>query len=271
MNVSWEDHGWERLADTVGRRRLPGWDATCGLIVGSEGALLYDTGSTLREGAELRVQAEALLRGRRVTHIALGHPHFDHVMGTAAFAGARVYGAMGVDALLRRERDALRLDAVRHGVAADEAAEAADALVVPEHLVSGELTVDLGGGCRVLLANAGPGHTGHDLAAFVPGRPEAAGAPGVSGAPGMPGVSKAPGAPRVPGAPGVVFCGDLVEESGEPQAGPDAAGSRWPAALDRLLALGGEDAVYVPGHGAVVGAAFVRAQRDALAERFAVS
>ncbi|GAA2227396.1 MBL fold metallo-hydrolase [Streptomyces amakusaensis] len=259
MNVSWEDHGWERLADTVGRRRLPGWDATCGLIVGSGGALLYDTGSTLREGAELRAQAEALLRGRRVTHIALGHPHFDHVMGTAAFAGARVYGAAGVDALLRRERDTLRLDAVRHGVAPDEAAEAADVLVAPEHLVSGELTLDLGGGCRVLLANVGPGHTGHDLAAFVPGRPEAAGSPG------------APGVPGVPGVPGIVFCGDLVEESGEPQAGPDATGARWPAALDRLLALGGEDALYVPGHGAVVGAAFVRAQRDALAERFAVS
>ncbi|MFF8956061.1 MBL fold metallo-hydrolase [Streptomyces sp. NPDC014894] len=241
MNVRWEDHGWERLADGVGRRRLPGWDATCGLIVGTEGALLYDTGSTLREGAALRTQAQALLGGRRVTHVALSHPHFDHVMGTAAFAGASVYGAVGVDALLRREREALRADAVRHGVAERDAALAADVLVAPEHPVSGELTLDLGGGCRVLLANVGPGHTGHDLAALVPGRPE------------------------------VVFCGDLVEESGEPQAGPDAMGARWPAALDRLLALGGEDALYVPGHGAVVGAAFVRAQRDALAERFPVS
>ncbi|MBK3589180.1 MBL fold metallo-hydrolase, partial [Streptomyces sp. MBT57] len=39
-------------------------------------------------------------------------------------------------------------------------------------------------------------------------------------------------------------------------------------ALDRLLELGGEGAVYVPGHGAVVDAAFVRAQRGSLAERF---
>ncbi|MGG7608629.1 MBL fold metallo-hydrolase, partial [Streptomyces sp. ZG43] len=46
---------------------------------------------------------------------------------------------------------------------------------------------------------------------------------------------------------------------------------RWPEALDRLLALGGPDAVYVPGHGAVVDAAFVRAQRDELARRFALS
>ncbi|MFE3017657.1 MBL fold metallo-hydrolase [Streptomyces sp. NPDC059256] len=241
MNVCWEDFGWERLADGVGRRRLPGWDATCGLVVGGEGVLLFDSGSTLREGAELRAQAQALLSGREVTHIALSHPHFDHVLGAAAFPGAEVYGTQGLDGLLRREADALRADAVRHGVEPLEAAAAAGALVSPGHAVAGQQTLDLGGGRRVVLVDAGPGHTGHDLALLVPG------------------------------SPAVVFCGDLVEESGEPQAGPDAVGARWPAALDRLLALGGKDARYVPGHGAVVDAAFVRAQRDALAERFEVS
>lgn len=240
MNVRWEDSGWERLADGVGRRRLPGWDATVGLVVGGNAVLLYDTGSSLREGAEVRAQAQALLGGRRVTHIALSHPHFDHVLGTAVFAGAEVYGAVGMDTLLRRERDSIRADAVRQGVAADDAAEAADLLVTPHHPVCGEWTLDLGGR-QVLLANVGPGHSGHDLVLLVPGEPE------------------------------VVFCGDLVEESGEPQAGPDAVPSRWPAALDRLLVLGGEDALYVPGHGAVVDAAYVRAQRDELAALFGAS
>ncbi|MFD4696840.1 MBL fold metallo-hydrolase [Streptomyces niveus] len=236
MNVRWEEHGWERIAPGVGRRRLPGWDATVGLVVGEDAVLLYDTGSTLREGAEIRAQAQALC-GRRVTHIALSHAHFDHVLGTAAFSGARVYGAVGLRELLLRERESVLASAVRHGVPAPEAASAVDALVVPRHPVTGEWTLDLGGR-QVLLANVGPGHSGHDLALFVPGERE------------------------------VVFCGDLVEESGEPQAGDDAVPARWPAALDRLLALGGEDAVYVPGHGAAVGAAFVRAQRDALAARF---
>jgi glyoxylase-like metal-dependent hydrolase (beta-lactamase superfamily II) len=240
MDVSWEEFGWERLADGVGRRRMPVWDATVGLIAGDSGVLMYDTGSTLREGAELRTQAQALLGGRRVTHIALSHPHFDHVLGTAAFAGAEVYGAVGVADLMKRERDEILGSAVRHGVAVDDAAQAVDVLVVPHHMVSGEWTLELGGR-QVLLANVGPGHSGHDLAVLVPGSPE------------------------------VVFCGDLVEESGEPQAGPDAIPSRWPAALDRLLSLGGEEAVYVPGHGAVVDAAFVRAQRDVLAARFGVS
>ncbi|MGW2302243.1 MBL fold metallo-hydrolase [Streptomyces sp. NPDC001809] len=242
MDVHWEAYGWERLADGVGRRRLPGWDATVGLVLGEQGVLLYDTGSTLAEGAELRGQVADLTGGRRVTHIALSHPHFDHVLGTAAFAGAEVFGAVGSDDLLSldREREALRRDAVRQGVDAAAAAEAVDVLVAPRHVVSGEWTLDLGGR-QVLLANVGPGHTGHDLALCVPGDRE------------------------------VVFCGDLVEESGEPQAGPDAIPSRWPDALDRLLRLGGEDAVYVPGHGAVVDAAFVRLQREELATRFSVA
>ncbi|MFG2328572.1 MBL fold metallo-hydrolase [Streptomyces sp. NPDC048604] len=239
MDIGWEEYGWERLADGVGRRRLPGWDATVGLVLGDRAVLLYDTGASLREGAELRSQAEAMT-GRKVTHIALSHPHFDHVLGTAAFAGVEVYGAVGMDTLLRgREREALRADAVAQGLGAAEAAEAADVLVAPQHVVSGEWTLDLGGR-QVLLANVGPGHSGHDLVLLVPGSRE------------------------------VVFCGDLVEESGEPQAGPDAVPSQWPAALDRLLALGGEDACYVPGHGAVVDAAFVRAQRDELARRIEV-
>ncbi|WP_399939282.1 MBL fold metallo-hydrolase [Streptomyces sp. BBFR25] len=246
MTVTWEELGWERLADGVGRCRLPGWDCTAGLVLGPDATLMVDAGSSLEEGARLREEAQRLT-GRRVTHLALTHPHFDHVFGAAAFPDAEVYGAygaVGTDALFApggQGREALRADAVAEGLDARRAAAAADALVPVRHEVRGECGLDLGGGRRVRLADVGPGHTGHDLAVLVPG------------------------------APAVVFCGDLVEESGEPQAGPDAVPARWPAALDRLLDLGGDDALYVPGHGAVVDAAFVRAQRDALAARFGVS
>ncbi|MGW2883849.1 MBL fold metallo-hydrolase [Streptomyces griseoruber] len=237
MTVTWEELGWERVAAGVGRVRLPGWDCTAGLVVGAGAVLMVDAGSGLAEGVRLRTQAEELT-GARVTHLALTHPHFDHVFGAAAFAGAEVFGAVGMDTVPAEE---LRADAVRCGLNEATATDAADALVRPRHVVSGERTLDLGAGRQVLLANVGPAHTAHDLVVLVPGTPE------------------------------VVFCGDLVEESGEPQAGPDAVPSHWPAALDRLLDLGGEDALYVPGHGAVVDAAFVRRQRDALAARFGVS
>ncbi|CAM5305203.1 MBL fold metallo-hydrolase OS=Streptomyces alboniger OX=132473 GN=CP975_11520 PE=4 SV=1 [Streptomyces alboniger] len=245
VEPAWEAAGWERLAPRVGRVRLPGWDCTAGLVVGDGAALMVEAGSSLAEGAALRTRARDLIGGgRRVTHLALTHPHFDHVFGAAAFAGVQVYAAVGIDTVLTAGRDELRADAVRHGLDADAAAEAADLLRAPEHPVCGERTLDLGGGTEVLLANVGPGHTAHDLAVLVNG----------------------PG-----GGPEVVFCGDLVEESDDPQAGPDAVPERWPAALDRLLELGGEDALYVPGHGAVVDAAFVRGQRATLAARFGVS
>lgn len=248
MHTTWEEAGWERLAEGVARRRLPRWDATIGVIAGGTGVLVVDTGSSLREGGYLRRQIRQVL-DREVTHIALTHPHFDHVLGTAAFAGVEVYGAIGIDELLRRERDReeLRRDAVAHGMDPRSAADAVDVVVRPHHLICGERTLDLGGGRQVLMANVGPGHTAHDLAVLVRGDT------------------------REGGHPEIVFCGDLVEESGEPQAGPDAIPSHWPAALDRLLDLGGEDALYVPGHGAVVDARFVRNQRDELARRFGVS
>ncbi|WP_327729742.1 MBL fold metallo-hydrolase [Streptomyces sp. NBC_00487] len=250
MTVTWEECGWQGLTPRVGRCRLPGWDCTVGLVAGDGAALMVDAGSSIREGARLRTEACRLLGGARVTHLALTHPHFDHVFGAAAFAGVEVFGAVGVDGVLSRDGEALRADAVHHGLPPADATEAADLLVRPRHHVSGEWTLDLGGDVQVLLANVGPGHTGHDLAVLVRGTP---------------------GSAASPASPEVVFCGDLVEESGEPQAGPDAIPSHWPAALDRLLDLGGEDALYVPGHGAVVDAAFVRAQRDALARRFGVS
>jgi glyoxylase-like metal-dependent hydrolase (beta-lactamase superfamily II) len=232
--------GWEQLAPGVARRRLPFLDVTIGLVVGADGVLLVDTGSTLREGAELRDGAAALT-GRPVTHVVLTHGHFDHVFGAAAFPDARVYGERSLTDYLVREREPMRAAAVEYGADPAEAARAAAALRTPDLPVAGELALDLGER-PVRLVHPGPGHTGHDLVVLVPG--------------------------ATASDPAVVFCGDLVEESGEPQADEDAVPARWPGTLDALLALGGETARYVPGHGAVVDARFVRAQRDALARRF---
>jgi glyoxylase-like metal-dependent hydrolase (beta-lactamase superfamily II) len=244
---------WEEAAPGVLRRRLPHWDATVGAVDVGAGVLVVDTGSGVAEGARVRDELAALF-GRPVTHVALTHSHFDHVLGTAAFEGAETYGAEGLAAHLADGREELRLDAVRHGMAEGAAAEAAARLVPPRHGVSGQLTAATGAR-TVRLVNMGPAHSPYDMAVIVDVDEGRTGGGGTG-----PAVRRR-----------VVFCGDLVEESGEPQAGTDASPSRWPGALDRLLALGGEDALYVPGHGAVVGADFVRAQRDVLARRFATS
>ncbi|WP_063035096.1 MBL fold metallo-hydrolase [Nocardia grenadensis] len=239
MTVTWEELGWERLAEGVGRCRLPVWDCTAGLIVGEDVAFVIDTGSSPEEGARVRDRAQRLA-GREVTGIALTHCHFDHVFGAAAFGPVPIFAADGAQALYRDGRAELYADAVDNGLDTAAARAAADALVRPGEYVREVTALRRGAGREILLVRIGPGHTGHDLAIVVPGDPT------------------------------VVFCGDLVEESGEPQAGPDAVGSRWPDALDRLLELGGADAMYVPGHGTVVDAEFVRRQRDDLAARFGV-
>ncbi|GGO47577.1 MBL fold hydrolase [Streptomyces daqingensis] len=238
--------GWEELAPGVVRRRLPRWDATVGAVRGTSGLLLVDAGASVEEGARVRDELLGMF-GLPVTRVVLTHPHFDHVLGAASFTAARVYAAAGMDVRLAGAGEELRRDAEHHGMPGDEAAASAESLAVPGHAVRGELTLSPGGR-EVVLVDLGAAHSPHDLAVVVRGT-------GEGGADGRT----------------VVFCGDLVEESGEPQAGPDASPALWPAALDRLLSLGGQDALYVPGHGAVVDAAFVRAQRDGLARRFAQS
>ena len=97
--------------------------------------------------------------------------------------------------------------------------------------------------CDVTIAYLGPGHTASDLVVVAAGADE--------------------------GERVVVFTGDLVEESADPAIDGDSDVAAWPATLDRLLAVGGADAIYVPGHGNVVDAGFVRRQRDWLASRAA--
>ncbi|MGA8547613.1 MAG: MBL fold metallo-hydrolase [Mycobacterium sp.] len=223
---------WERLTDSVHRCRLPFLDVTVGLVQGHTGTLLIDTGSTLTEAAAIDADVRQIA-GRRVTHVVLTHKHFDHVLGSSVFADAETYCAPEVVEYLSSATDHLRDDALRYGVDAGELDRAITALRPPQHAVANAV-VDLGN-FHVTIAYLGRGHTTSDLVVVVPGDD----------------------GDRV-----VIFTGDLVEESGDPAIDADSDVAAWPTTLERLLALGGPDAIYVPGHGAVVGADFVRQQRD---------
>lgn len=232
LGVHWV---WEQLADGVHRCRLPFCDVTVGLVRGETGALLVDTGTTLDEAAAIDADVRRIA-GRPVTHVVLTHKHFDHVLGSSGFTGAEVYCAPEVAEYLKAGADQLRADALGHG--ADPAAidRAIAALRPPGHGIY-DGVVQLGGR-TVTVTHPGRGHTASDL------------------------VVLAPGPDRL-----VVFTGDLVEESADPAVDADSDVAAWPATLDRVLALGGPDAVYVPGHGATVDAQFIRRQRDWLAAR----
>jgi glyoxylase-like metal-dependent hydrolase (beta-lactamase superfamily II) len=228
---------WEQLTDSVHRCRLPFLDVTVGLVQGRTGALLVDTGTTLAQAAGIDADVRQIA-GRRVTHVVLTHKHFDHVLGSAVFAEAETYCAPEVVEYLSSATDQLRADALRYGADVEEIDRAIAALRPPEHAVK-DAVVDLGDR-RVTIAHLGRGHTTADLVVVVPDDD---------------------------GGRVVVFSGDLIEESADPAIDEDSDVAAWPATLDRVLAIGGPDAIYVPGHGSVVGAEFVRRQRDWLSSR----
>jgi glyoxylase-like metal-dependent hydrolase (beta-lactamase superfamily II) len=232
-------YDWERLTESVHRCRLPFCDVTIGLIRGRAGVLLVDTGTTLTEAAEIDADVRRITAGR-VTYIVLTHKHFDHVLGASLFAGAEIYCAPEVADYLVSATDQLRAHALSYGAKAAEIDAAIAAVRPPQHRIH-DAVVDLGDR-SVTITHLGRGHTTADLVVLAPA---AAGEDG----------------------PVVVFTGDLVEESDDPFVDADSDVMAWPATLDRLLALGGADAIYVPGHGNVVDAEFVRGQRDWLAAR----
>jgi glyoxylase-like metal-dependent hydrolase (beta-lactamase superfamily II) len=226
---------WERLGDGVHRCRLPFLDVTVGLVHGTTGTLLIDTGTTLTEANAVKADV-AEIAGGTVSHIVLTHNHFDHILGSSAFTGAAVFAAPDVAATIANRIEHLRADAVRYGADPDEVANAISALQTPENPVS-HADLDLGGK-TVAISHPGPGHTRHDLIVVVPD-------------------AEAP----------VVFCGDLVEESGDSVFDRDSDPQAWPATLGRVLDAGGPDATFVPGHGAVVDSGFVQRQREWLRGR----
>jgi glyoxylase-like metal-dependent hydrolase (beta-lactamase superfamily II) len=105
---------WEQLGDGVHRCRLPFLDVTIGLVHGTTGTLLIDTGTTLTEANAIKADV-AKITGGTASHIVLTHSHFDHVLGSSAFTGADVYCAPDVAATIANRTEHLRADAIRYG------------------------------------------------------------------------------------------------------------------------------------------------------------
>jgi glyoxylase-like metal-dependent hydrolase (beta-lactamase superfamily II) len=231
---------WEHLTDNAYRCRLPFCDVTIGLVRGRSGALLVDAGTTLTEAAAIDADVQQLA-GCPVTHIVLTHKHFDHVLGSSMFAGAEIYCAPEVVEYLSSATGQIRDDALHYGADVTEIDRAIAALRPPHHGVY-DAVINLGDRSAT-IAYLGGGHTTSDLVVIAPGP-----ADGDDGR-------------------AVVFTGDLVEESADPAIDADSDVAAWPATLDRLLAIGGPDAIYVPGHGKIVDAEFIRRQRNWLTAR----
>lgn len=220
-------HPWKQIGDGTYVLNTDPFGMNVGLVVGTDRALVIDTGTG-------PVQAAQILDAvRQLTHLPLTvvntHSHFDHVFGNAYFA------AHGVEDVWATERCAAAVresgDQQRPEVARLEPEMAADSgphtsLHPANRLVSGS-PVDLNlGGISVTLFHLGPGHTDNDL---------------------------------LVGAGHVLFTGDLVEEGADP-AFEDSFPAEWIRTLGKITALDDLYDVFVPGHGNPVGVDFVETQ-----------
>jgi glyoxylase-like metal-dependent hydrolase (beta-lactamase superfamily II) len=226
--------GWQEVAGGVLVRRHASLDLNCGLVLGDGACLVIDTRSHLGEAADLIAAVRAVTP--HPWTVVNTHAHYDHCFGNAAFRPAPIWASRGCAADLAATGELQRavvvagLRATGQDAEADLVSEAP--LDPPDHLVDDVAVLDVGGR-EVVLRFLGRGHTDHDLVVEVE--------------------TDADGT--------VVFAGDLVEE-GAPPAFDDAYPAEWPATLGRLHALA--RGPVVPGHGAVVDAAYVGAQREEL-------
>jgi len=272
MAVQWSNGPFEAVAERVLVACCEPCGVNVGLVVGDAAAVLVDVGTHPDQGADLyraavRQAEETARHPVPVRWAVLTHDHYDHWFGLAgvrAAAGERLLAAahaafgrrhgMGESANTRVQRQLGLAEVPVPDVRLDSAQCRPD----------DPWTLDLGG-VGVQVAWLGEAHTPDDLVlrVDVAAGTSPAGSRVTQGRHGADGGVVHPGAGRRP----VVFAGDLVEESGPPQDGPDSDLPGWSAALRRLLEFGGEDALYIPGHGAPVDAAFVRAQGEEIAAR----
>lgn len=226
---------FQRIAEGVHVLRYPVLDVNCTLVTGRRRALLVDTLSTASQARELAAAV------RRVTPLPVSvvntHDHFDHWFGNQAIAetlGVTDFWAHEHTLEAAADPDAAR--AAAHRACVRLAPEIADAVtgiapLAPNRGIRTETVIDLGER-TVRLWHPGPAHSRGDLIGFT--------------------------------GP-VTIAGDLVEQGAPPSVGTDADPAAWAKTLARLApSLTGP---VIPGHGAIVDAAFVARQAQQLAER----
>ncbi|MER7503649.1 MBL fold metallo-hydrolase [Nonomuraea pusilla] len=222
------DELWQEVGDRVYVRRYESFDMNVGLVVGDEHCLVIDTGTSHREAADL-IDAIRKITGSPWT-VVNTHSHFDHYFGNALFRPAEIWGHVRCAEEIEEYGELHRADVL--GRLPDRRAELEEVSIVPPDqtfAVSAHLEI---GGRPVLLRHFGLGHSSNDIVVHVQDA-------------------------------GVVFAGDLVEESAPPAFG-DSYPLDWPVTTAAMLAELPEP-VFVPGHGAVVDRAFVAAQQEELA------
>lgn len=147
---------WREVAPGVHLTVAEPDSVNVGLVVGTEGSLLVDTGSSPAQGRAIRASLAAVT-DRPLTGVVVTHWHHDHAFGLAAFPDVPTIGHESVRGRLGSAEAAA--EAGRLGVNLAELSSPSREIVVAT-------AVDLGGR-RVEIAHLGEGHTDGDLVVVV--------------------------------------------------------------------------------------------------------
>jgi glyoxylase-like metal-dependent hydrolase (beta-lactamase superfamily II) len=226
-----------KLSDhvTVVLQGQPGAQSNVGIVVGSKGALVIDSGLGPRNGAILANVARQLAPAAATLYVAATHFHPEHMMGESGFPPS----AIVVRSRGQQEDIDVTGAAEGRGVVAlfkgmpDRAADMEGAVYRPADVTfAGDTLIDLGG-ARVRLMELGPAHTRGDVGFFVEGD-------------------------------GVVFTGDVAMSSpiginsARFTSAPTSA-RVWLASLERLMAF--KPRHVVPSHGPLGDASMIEKHR----------
>lgn len=225
--ASWQELGPGNFILTTAGELL-----NTGLVLGSERALVIDTGCGPRQAAGI------LAAVREITPLPLvvvnTHAHYDHFFGNAVFAadGVREFWAHENAARTMAEHgEAQRrmLDSAHEPEMAAADGELAE-IVLPTALVKDQpVLLDLGGVVATLFY-LGRGHTDGDL---------------------------------LVGTQSTVFSGDLVEQGSHPSF-EDSYPAEWADTLRQLSALRHRYEFLAPGHGKSVSDDFVKTMANTM-------
>ena len=204
-----------------------------GIVAGSRGALVVDTGMGPANGAIVRGHADEIAAGRQLL-LTITHFHPEHGYGAQAFdPGATIVYNAGQLAEFR-QKGLPYLEMFRtFGDAVAEQLEDVE-LVEPHVVYDGSADIDLGGR-TAQLRTWGLAHTQADQVVFLPEQR-------------------------------ILFTGDLVESRcfaifpWFPPNDVDVDGDRWIALLERLESLDPE--LVVPGHGEIGDVGVIVAARE---------
>jgi glyoxylase-like metal-dependent hydrolase (beta-lactamase superfamily II) len=225
----WRLGDWQPVAPDVYRLVAEPASVNIGLVVGAEGALLIDTGSSPAQGRQIRA-AVAQITDRPLSAVVVTHDHFDHAYGLAGFDGVHTIGHESLAETLTDDQTAAR---------ARELGFEPGELALPQAQIGIADAVDLGGGRVAEITHLGIAHSSGDLVITITDT-------------------------GIEGFPGVIFAGDLIESAGPPWFGSDSSVDQWSWAVERLANLAAANTIVVPGHGDPVDREFIRDQRDAL-------